>query len=134
MVPFRKETYVCILLFVVSIFVLTSGLSVHGIEYRDDEIFYFRSTQEMLQTRDFLSPTYFGENRFQKPILYYWLVLFSYSLFGVNWFAARLVAVVFAGLTVCVTWLIGKTLFNRRVATLSAVILMTVPLFFRHAK
>ena len=130
----RTDTIICILISLLSIFVFTRGLSVHGLEYRDDEIFYFQSTQEMVKTGDILSPTYFGENRFQKPILYYWLVLLSYKIFGVNWFAARFVAVIFAGLTVCVTWLIGKTLFNRRVASLGAVILMTVPLFFRHAK
>ena len=107
---------------------------MHGLEYRDDEIFYFKSTQEMLQNGNILSPTYFGEDRFQKPILYYWMVLLSYKIFGVNWFGARLVAVIFAGLTVCLTWLIGRALFNRRVAALSAVILMTIPLFFRHAK
>ncbi len=130
----RTDIIACLLLFLLGVFVFTSGLSIHGLEYRDDEIFYFKSTQEMLQTGDVLSPTYFGEDRFQKPILYYWLVLISYKIFGVNWFGARFVAVVFAALSVCVTWLLGKILFNRRVATLSAVILMTVPLFFRHAK
>ncbi|MCK5012930.1 MAG: glycosyltransferase family 39 protein [Candidatus Omnitrophica bacterium] len=130
----RTDAIVCILIFLLSVFIFTRGLSIHGLEYRDDEIFYFQSTQEMVTTGNIFSPTYFGENRFQKPILYYWLVLFSYKVFGVNWFAARFVAVVFAGLTVCVTWLIGKTLFDRRVATLSAIMLMTIPLFFRHAK
>ena len=130
----RADTVICIFLFFLSLFIFTRGLNIHGLEYRDDEIFYVQSTQEMLAAGNFLSPTYFGENRFQKPILYYWLVLFSYKVFGVNWFAARFVAAVFAGLTVCVTWLIGKSLFDRRVATLSAVILMTVPMFFRHAK
>jgi 4-amino-4-deoxy-L-arabinose transferase-like glycosyltransferase len=88
----------------------------------------------MVRTGNIISPTYFGENRFQKPILYYWLVLLSYKIFGMNWFAARYVAVVFAGLTICITWLTGKALFDRKVATLGAVILMSVPLFFRHAK
>jgi len=130
----RTDIVACLLLFLLGAFVFTRGLSIHGLEYRDDEIFYFTSTQEMLQTGDVLSPTYFGEDRFQKPILYYWLVLLSYKIFGVNWFGARFVAVIFAALSVCVTWLMGKNLFNRRVATLSAVVLMTVPLFFRHAK
>jgi len=112
----------------------TRSLGVHGLEFRDDEIFYFRSTQEMVATDNVMSPTYFGENRFQKPILFYWLVLVSYKIFGVNWAGARLVSVVFAALTVCMTWLIGKALFNRRVAGLSASMLMTIPLFFRHAK
>ena len=134
MFRFSTDTVICILIFLLSLFVFTRGLGIHGLEYRDDEIFYVQSTQEMVKTGNFLSPTYFGENRFQKPILYYWLVLLSYKIFGMNWFAARFVAVVFAGLTVCVTWRIGKVLFDRRVATLSAIILMTIPLFFRHAK
>ena len=130
----RIDIIACLLLFLLGIFIFTRGLSTHGLEYRDDEIFYYKSTQEMLATNNILSPTYFSEDRFQKPILYYWLVLISYKIFGINWFGARFVAVFFAALSVCVTWLIGKRLFNRRVATLSAIILMTVPLFFRHAK
>jgi len=130
----RTNIIACLCLFILGIFVFTRGLSIHGLEYRDDEIFYYKSTQEMLYTGNILSPTYFGEDRFQKPILYYWLVLFSYKIFGVSWFGARFVAVFFAALSVCLTWLIGKMLFDRRVATLSAIILMTVPLFFRHAK
>jgi len=134
MLPIRTDIAACVLLFLLGIFVFTRGLSVHGLEYRDDEIFYYKSTQEMLKAGDIMSPTYFGEDRFQKPILYYWLVMLSYKIFGVNWFGARFVAVFFAALSVCLTWLIGKALFNQRVATLSAIILMTVPLFFRHAK
>jgi len=107
---------------------------MHGLEYRDDEIFYYKSTQEMIRSGNVLSPTYFGEDRFQKPIFFYWLMILSYKVFGTNWFGARFISVLFAGLSVCFTWLIGKNLFNRKVATLSAIILMTVPLFFRHAK
>jgi len=134
MIRLRTDVVACLFLFFLGAFIFTRGLSIHGLEYRDDEIFYYKSTQEMFHTGDILSPTYFGEDRFQKPILYYWLVLLSYKIFGVNWFGARCVAVIFATLSVCVTWLMGKNLFNRRVANLSAVILMTIPLFFRHAK
>ncbi len=130
----QRELWLCSALFAASLFVFTRGLSLHGLEYRDDEIFYYKSTQEMVRSGDILSPTYFQEDRFQKPILFYWLILFSYKIFGVNWFAARFVASVFAALTVVLTWLIAKELFTRRIAYLSAVILMTVPLFFRHAK
>jgi 4-amino-4-deoxy-L-arabinose transferase-like glycosyltransferase len=130
----QKESIYCLVLLLLSVFIYSRGLSVHGIEYRDDEIFYYKSTQEMISTGNYFSPKYFGEDRFQKPILYYWLIVVSYMLFGVNWFAARFVAVVFAGLSVCLTWLLCKRLFNRRVADLSVVVLMTIPLFFRHAK
>jgi len=130
----NKNWMKCLFLFVVSIFIFTQGLSVHGLEYRDDEIFYFQSTQEMVTTGNIWSPTYFGEDRFQKPILYYWLILISYKIFGINWFGARFVAVIFAALTVCLTWLIAREFFSHKTADLSAIILMTIPLFFRHAK
>ena len=131
---FRKDVLIALTLFCISLFVFTCALEIHGIEYRDDEIFYFKSTQEMVLNHAFLSPTYFGENRFQKPILFYWLILFSYKLFGINWFAARLVGSLFGSLTIVLTWLIAREFFDRKLSILSCFILMTVPLFFRHAK
>jgi len=95
MLRIRTDITACLLIFLLGVFVFTRGLSIHGLEYRDDEIFYYKSTQEMLHTGDILSPTYFSEDRFQKPILYYWLVLISYKIFGANWFSARFVAVFF---------------------------------------
>src|SRR5262249_22216446 len=117
-----------------SVLIYTQNLSVHGLEYRDDEIFYVKSTQQMLADHNWFSPTYFGENRFQKPILYYWFILIFYKIFGVSWVSARCVSVFFATLTVITTWILAQSLFERRVANLSAVVLMTLPLFFRHAK
>jgi len=130
----KVNIIVCFFIFFSSLFVFTRGLDMHGLEYRDDEIFYYHSTQEMLENNNYLSPTYFGENRFQKPILFYWLILVSYAMFGINWFAARFISTVFASLSLVVGWLLGRDLFGKKVAALSTVILMTVPLFFRHAK
>src|SRR3989338_3264208 len=109
----RREIALCLIFFAVSLFLFTRGLSSHGPEYRDDEIFYYKSTQEMVQSGDILSPTYFQRDRFQKPVLFYWLILFSYKIFGVNWFAARFVAALSAAFTVVLTWLIAKELFTR---------------------
>ena len=64
-------------LFVCAFLLYSRSLGLHGIEYRDDEIFYYHSTQEMRQTGNYLSPTYFGEDRFQKPILFYWFILIA---------------------------------------------------------
>jgi len=134
MLKLQRETILCLLFFLLAVIVYSNGLNVHGLEYRDDEIFYFKSTQEMLETKDYLSPTYFGEDRFQKPILFYWFILFSYQIFGLSWFAARFVSVLLAALTIVVTWKMAKALFNEKTANLSSIILMTVSLFFRHAK
>src|SRR5437867_3258135 len=131
---FTKNTVIILFWLVLGLFIFGQNLSLHGIEYRDDEIFYYNSTQEMLKTGNYLSPTYFGEDRFQKPILFYWLILVAYKLSGVSWFSARIVSVFFAALTVGLTWLMARRFFNDKIATLSALILMTVPLFFRHSK
>jgi len=129
---FHSKTLIA--LFFLCVVFFMQGISRHGVEYRDDEIFYFESSQEMLQSGELLSPTYFGQDRFQKPILFYWLIIFAFKVLGVNWFAARLVAVIFAGLTVCLTYAIARRFFDTKVAVLSSFILMTTPLFFRHAK
>src|SRR3989338_835144 len=130
----RQLSVYLLVIFIAGLFLFTRHLSHHGLEFRDDEIFYVKSTQEMVKTGNYLSPKYFGSDRFQKPILHYWLIILSYKIFGINWFAARFVGVIFGALTLCVSWLIAKELFDRRTATLSVVILSTVPLFLRHAK
>lgn len=122
------------ILFLVSLFVFSRGLDIHGLEFRDDEIFYFQSTKEMVASGDYLSPTYQGKNRFQKPILFYWMILASYKIFGINWVGARFVSVLCGALSVVLTWVLAEKLFDKRVALLSAPILMTFSLFFRHAK
>jgi len=122
------------MVFAVVFFFLIQHLSVHGLEYRDDEIFYYQSIQEMIRNSNWLSPTYYGENRFQKPILFYWFVIASSLAGGVGWFSARLVSVFFAALTVTLTWILARPMFRNRVALLSCLILATFPMFFRHAK
>ena len=55
-------------------------------EFKGDENFYFESAREMLETGDMLTPRYMGEERFEKPPFFYWLVFLSFKVFGVNWF------------------------------------------------
>lgn len=130
----ERYTVLTALLFLAAFFFFSRGLAQPGLEYRDDEIFYYRSTIEMIDSGNYLSPKYFGEDRFQKPILFYWLILISYKIFGVSWESARLVSSLFAAGSLCLTWLMGLRLFHQRSAALAALILAGVPLFFRHAK
>jgi len=62
-----------------------------------DEAFYAEAGREMVERGDYLTP-YFGyEPRFQKPILFYWLVVAAYHLAGIDEAAAR-VGAALAGL------------------------------------
>lgn len=54
-----------------------------------DEAVFSAATKEMVQTGNWITPTYNGENRYDKPILFYWLMALSYKAFGIGNFAAR---------------------------------------------
>ncbi|MDA8388686.1 MAG: glycosyltransferase family 39 protein [Nitrospiraceae bacterium] len=54
-----------------------------------DEAVFAQASREMLTSGNWITPTYDGQNRFDKPILIYWLMAASYKVFGVNAFAAR---------------------------------------------
>ncbi|HKN19235.1 MAG TPA: glycosyltransferase family 39 protein [Dissulfurispiraceae bacterium] len=54
-----------------------------------DEAVFSAAAKEMVQSGNLITPTYNGENRYDKPILFYWLMAASYEAFGINNFAAR---------------------------------------------
>ena len=54
-----------------------------------DEAVFSTATKEMIESGDWITPTYNRENRYDKPILFYWLMATSYKIFGVNEFGAR---------------------------------------------
>lgn len=54
-----------------------------------DEAVFSVATKEMIESGNWITPTYNGENRYDKPILFYWLMAASYKIFGINEFGAR---------------------------------------------
>lgn len=92
-----------------------------------DEAVYAVASREMLRTGDWLAPMYNGAPFFDKPILFYWLQLASFAVFGATEFAARLVPAVSSVGVMAATWWTGRTFFNRRVGTLSALIVAVLP-------
>ena len=66
------------------------GLEMNGLGLTDrDEGSNAEAAREMLETGDWISPTLNYEPRYAKPAFVYWLISGSYSLFGINEFAAR---------------------------------------------
>jgi len=54
-----------------------------------DEPAYAQAAREMLESGDWITPHFNGRPRFDKPILFYWLITLSYRIFGVTEFALR---------------------------------------------
>lgn len=90
-----------------------------------DEAFYAEAGREMLAGRDWLTPHFNYELRFQKPILYYWIVAASYRVAGVTEAAARFGSALSGfGLTV-LTFVAARRMFGDEVAFTSSVIVAT---------
>ena len=95
-----------------------------------DEAVYAVATRGMLRTGDWLAPMYNGAPFFDKPILFYWLQLISFKLFGATEWAARLVPAVSGVGVIGITGWAGRVFFNRTVGTLAALFLAVLPATF----
>jgi 4-amino-4-deoxy-L-arabinose transferase-like glycosyltransferase len=90
-----------------------------------DESFYAQTAKEMLAAGEWATPRIFGQPQFEKPVLYYWLVISSYIVFGVGEFAARFPSAIFGIIGVIGVFLLGRRLYSPLCGFLSAVILAT---------
>ncbi len=92
-----------------------------------DEADYAQSAREMLWTRDFNTPRWNGMEFFDKPPLSQWLTVVAYKVFGINEFAARVVAATCGVLAILMAYVLGRDLFGERaVGVGAAVMLLTV--------
>jgi len=67
-----------------------------------DEAVFSEATKEMVRTGDWITPTYNGANRYDKPIFFYWAMAASYKVFGINEFGARFPSAL-AGFLLCIS-------------------------------
>ena len=70
-----------------------------------DEPRYAQVAREMLLRQDWVTPFLNGVPWLEKPILYYWGAMLSYSAFGVNDWAARVPTAVLATLMIAAVYL-----------------------------
>jgi len=93
-----------------------------------DEPRYARVTVEMVESGNYLVPTFNGEAWPDKPILLYWLMSIPVRLLGPTEVACRFFGVAGTAITLLLTFFIGKTLFGTRAGLWSEVILGTTAL------
>src|SRR5204862_793039 len=76
-----------------------------------EETRYAEIPRQMLAEGRIIEPVLHGEPYYQKPPLLYWLVMLSYSIFGVHDWAARLVPVLASLGTVFIIWWWARRVF-----------------------
>ena len=129
----RSSYWDCaIILFVAGLVVF---FNLGGIPLLDpDEPVYAQTAKEMLAHHSFVSPYIFGEFWYDKPPMYYWLVIGAAKLFGFTAFAARFPSALLGVAGCLVLYFFVKEIFNRRTAFISALVLVTSIEYFYLAK
>ncbi|HEY2147262.1 MAG TPA: glycosyltransferase family 39 protein, partial [Pirellulales bacterium] len=95
----------------------------------DDEPRNAQCAREMFERGDPIEPTFNHEPRTDKPALLYWLMMGSYSLFGVSEFAARFPSAVLGVGTVLATYHLGRLLFRPQIGLWAGLIMATNVMF-----
>ena len=107
--PTRHALFIILIALAALMHVATIG---SGDLYSQTEGQYAGAAREMVETHHWLLPTNDGVPRLQKPPLLYWLIIFSFKLFGVNAAAARLPVALAVVALVALIFLIGEKLMD----------------------
>ncbi len=99
------------------------GLGDMGLTDRDEGR-NAEAGREMFESGDRLTPTFNGELRVAKPVLFYWLMEQSYRLFGVNEFAARFPSALFGVGLILIHYLFLVHQRDRTVALFGGLMLL----------
>ena len=94
-----------------------------------DEAVFAEAAKEMVESGNWITPTYNGENRYDKPIFFYWLMAVSYKIFGINEFSARFPSAI-SGLLLCLSVFLFVRHFHDERKALYAVISLTLSVYF----
>ena len=119
----RESRYVIILL-AVTFFLFFFRLGDMALT-DPDETFYAETAKEMLNAGEWMTPMIFGKPQFEKPVLYYLLIVVSYIVFGVSEFAARFPSAVFGVFGILGVYLLGRVLFSPLCGFLSGLVMAT---------
>lgn len=86
-----------------------------------DEAVFSEATKEMVESGNWITPTYNGENRYDKPILFYWFMAISYKIFGINEFGARFPSAVSSCLLIVSLFFFLKHFQDEKTALCAAI-------------
>lgn len=86
-------------------------LMTHGL-WIPDETRYGQISQEMLLSGNWVAPHFMGIRYFEKPIAGYWMIAIGQAIFGDNLFGVRIASALSTGLSVWLTYLIARRVWN----------------------
>lgn len=97
-----------------------------------DEPHYARVTVEMVESGNYLVPTFNGRPWLEKPTLLYWLMSLPIRVFGPTEFACRFFAAAGTALTCLLTFFIGWRLLGAKAGLWAMIILASTLMILVH--
>lgn len=123
--------YLTLLLWLLPLLVFHNGqssLMAH------DEGYYAQQARWIWETGDWITPQWWGQPLYDRTVGIQWLIAVSYTLFGVSEFTARLPSFLACGLSVLLTYAIGRRLLGNLVGWIGAAILCVMPLWVEYGR
>jgi 4-amino-4-deoxy-L-arabinose transferase-like glycosyltransferase len=100
-----------------------------------NEAYYTETPREMLESGDWINPTFNYEPRFNKPVLSYWIVAAFYQVFGVSVGVERVAIAILAMAMVIAAWFMARAVSTHPLAPpLAALGLAVGPRFFMFSR
>lgn len=122
----KKRSHFIFMGFLIIFCVFLYGYGMGKVGLSDpDETFYAETAKEMLHAKSFVTPLIFAKPQFEKPPMFYWLIILSSLFKGMNEFAVRFAPALFGTIGVMAIYFLGNILFNRRTAIYASFILAT---------
>jgi 4-amino-4-deoxy-L-arabinose transferase-like glycosyltransferase len=92
-----------------------------------NEAFYAQTPREMIETGDYVTPSFNFQLRMNKPVLSYWNVAASYHLFGISEWSERLPIAIGAVVIIGTAFALGRLLGGAYAGLFAALVLATSP-------
>jgi 4-amino-4-deoxy-L-arabinose transferase-like glycosyltransferase len=100
-----------------------------------NEAYYVETPREMLESGDWINPSFNYEPRFNKPVLSYWIVAGLYTVFGVSLAVERAAIAGAAVIMLIAVWFIARAASTERLAPVLATLgLAAGPRFFMFSR
>ncbi|RZT95508.1 dolichyl-phosphate-mannose-protein mannosyltransferase [Ancylomarina subtilis] len=107
------------------IYILISTVGINGSIYILDEAKNTECAREMLESENYIVPTFNYELRTDKPPLHYFFMALSYKIFGVSSWSSRFFSIIFGALTLLITYFFAKKWLGIKTAYISSLILLS---------
>jgi 4-amino-4-deoxy-L-arabinose transferase-like glycosyltransferase len=122
----ERPNRLLIVLVAASALLLFLGLDASTI-WDANEAYYVETPRQMVQSGDYVNPTFNGAPRFNKPVLSYWVVAAFYKVFGVSVWAERVAIAIGALGIAAAAFVIARVTWSLRAAWIAALVILSAP-------